>query len=82
MKCLMHTIKNLLISAGLLSLASVALAVGATSQPNILLIMSDDMGFGDTSTFGGAAQTSVRQKALAIIAFIRRVCVRLHALHC
>ena len=33
--------------------------------PNIVLIMLDDVGFGDTSTFGGVAQTPVLDKLAA-----------------
>lgn len=46
-----------LISLACLTLAAVPPSLHAATQPNIILIMSDDMGFSDLGCYGGEIQT-------------------------
>jgi arylsulfatase A-like enzyme len=55
--CVTFTFRLLVVACFQLSLVS--LAVAAESRPNIVLIMSDDMGFSDIGCYGGEAETPV-----------------------
>ena len=92
MKIVFNFLKNIVISIGLISSASLSfaadmqphfesafkgkistsvkdsqphwpeLAKAPKGAPNVVVILLDDMGFGDTSSFGGAAQTPELEK--------------------
>ncbi len=51
--------------ATLLTALSLALAMGATERPNILLIYADDIGYGDLSCYGGTGVQTPNVDALA-----------------